>query len=205
MTSIKLCGLRFPEDIRSANALKPDFIGFVFAPKSRRYVTPQQAAALKALLDSSIRAVGVFVDEEPEVIAGLLSEGIIDLAQLHGREDEGFIARLRSLTDRPLIQAFRVREKADLLRAERSSADYILLDAGAGDGRTFDWSLPAAFPRPYLLAGGLTPENAGAAVRLLHPFGVDVSSGIETQGRKDPEKMRAFVSAVKGSNAYDEP
>ncbi len=198
MTRIKLCGLRRPEDVAAANALRPNYVGFVFAPKSRRFVSPEEAARLRALLAPGIEAVGVFVDEAPERAAALLNAGVIDLAQLHGSEDEAYVARLRSLTDKKLIRAFRIRERADLSAAERSSADFVLLDAGAGDGFTFDWSLSAGFPRPYFLAGGLTPANVLPALRLLGPFGVDVSSGIETDGRKDPEKMRAFVSAVKG-------
>lgn len=199
MTRIKLCGLRFPEDIKTACELKPDYIGFVFAPAFRRYIPPEKARVLKEGLSPEIRAVGVFVNERPEAVASLLNAGLIDLAQLHGGEDESYISRLRSLTDGQLIQAFRIRDKADLSRAEQSSADFILLDAGTGEGRTFDWTLLSSFSRPYFLAGGLTPDNVSEAVRLFHPWGVDVSSGIETDGRKDPEKMRAFVRAVKGS------
>ena len=198
MTRIKLCGLRREEDIRTANELRPDYIGFVFAPKSRRAVSRETAARLKAMLDPAIPAVGVFVDEEPEAVASLLEDGIIDLAQLHGHEDEAYIARLRELTGKPIIQAFRVRSREDAEAAERSPADYILLDAGAGDGKTFEWDLVSGIRRPYFLAGGLTPENAPAAVERLRPFALDVSSGIETDGVKDPARMRAFVETVRG-------
>ncbi len=199
MTRIKLCGMRFPEDVDTACELMPDYIGFVFAPAFRRYIPPEKTLALKKRLAPGIRAAGVFVNEKPEMIASLLNSGLIDLAQLHGDEDERFISRLRSLTEGRLIQAFRIREKADLIRAEQSPADWILLDAGTGEGRTFDWTLLSSFTRPYFLAGGLTPDNVSEALRRLRPYGVDVSSGIETDGRKDPEKMRAFVRAVKGS------
>lgn len=197
MTRIKLCGLTRPCDIEAANRLKPDYIGFVFAIKSRRYVSPEQAEALKKQLSPEIRAVGVFVNEDPETVAGLLNRGIIDLAQLHGREDEAYLTRLRELTDRPLLQAFRVAGEEDLHRAESSSADGILLDAGAGDGAVFDWKLLKGWSRPYFLAGGLEPGNVREAIRMLQPWGVDVSSGIETDGKKDPEKMAAFVTAVR--------
>ena len=197
MTRIKLCGLIRPCDIEAANRLKPDYIGFVFAIKSRRYVSPEQAEALKKQLSPEIRAVGVFVNEDPETVAGLLNRGIIDLAQLHGREDEAYLTRLRELTDRPLLQAFRVAGEEDLHRAESSSADGILLDAGAGDGAVFDWKLLKGWSRPYFLAGGLEPGNVREAIRILQPWGVDVSSGIETDGKKDPEKMAAFVTAVR--------
>ena len=197
MTRIKLCGLSRPCDIETANELKPEYIGFVFAPKSRRYVTPERAAALRALLAPGILAVGVFVDEAPETVAALLRRGVVDLAQLHGREDAAYIARLRSLTDRPIIQAFRLRDERDAAAAEASAADVVLLDSGAGSGKTFDWSLPEALNRPFFLAGGLGPDNAAEAAGRLKPFAVDVSSGIETDGVKDPEKMRAFVNAVR--------
>ena len=197
MTKIKLCGLTRPEDITAANALEPDFVGFVFAPKSRRCVTAEQAKALRNHLLPSIQAVGVFVDEEPEQVAALLESETIDLAQLHGAEDNGYIRRLRALTDQPVIQAFRVRSEEDVRRAADSGADHILLDAGAGTGTVFDWGLLRQIRRPYFLAGGLGLHNVEKAVEELHPYAVDVSSGIETDGVKDPEKMAAFVAAVR--------
>ena len=200
MTKIKLCGLTRPGDIDTANELKPDYIGFVFAGASRRYVSPAEAAALKKRLDPGIPAVGVFVDEPPASVAMLLNTGTIDLAQLHGSEDEAYIRLLRSLTDKPIIQAFRIRTAGDAAAAERSSADLVLLDAGAGSGTAFDWSLLEGVSRPYFLAGGLNPENAAAAVRELRPYGVDVSSGIESGGCKDHKKMAAFVAAVRREN-----
>lgn len=204
MTRIKLCGLSRPCDIEEANALKPDYIGFVFAPASRRYVTPRQAAELKRLLSPEIAAVGVFVGEAPEIVAELLNSGVIDAAQLHGEEDGGYIRRLRQLTDRPLIRAFRIRRAQDAEMAGSSRADYVLLDSGAGTGNVFDWQLVQRIRRPYFLAGGLNPENAERAVKLLRPFAVDVSSGIETDGRKDHRKMAAFVAAVRRADASAE-
>lgn len=200
-TVIKLCGLTKPEDVRTANRLMPDMIGFVFWAKSRRNLTPEAARELKKLLDPSIRAVGVFVDEDPTLVADYLSAGIIDAAQLHGREDEHYIARLRSLTDKPLFKAFRVTCAEDLDAAARSTADMILLDSGKGTGQVFDWSLLSRMERPYLLAGGLSPENAGEAMDRLHPYGLDVSSGIETGGVKDADKMKKFVDTVRRKDA----
>lgn len=197
MTAVKLCGMRTAADIETANRIRPDYIGFVFAPKSRRYISPETAASLKAMLDPAIRAVGVFVDAGKEEIAELAGTGVIDFAQLHGSEDEAYIAGLRTLTDLPLIRAFRVTEKADLEKAEKCSAEHILLDAGAGDGECFDWEILKDFTRPYFLAGGLDADNVTDAVRRFHPYAVDVSSGIETDGVKDPEKMRVFTEAVK--------
>lgn len=199
MTKIKLCGLTRPCDIEAANELRPEYIGFVFAPKSRRCVTPEQAAALRGLLRADIAAVGVFVSESPEAVAALLRQGIIDVAQLHGAQDEAYIRRLRALTDAPILQAFRVDAERDIAAAQASSADAVLLDSGAGGtGSAFDWRLLCGMRRPYFLAGGLSPENVAQAVEALHPYAVDVSSGIETDRLKDAAKMRAFVRAVRG-------
>lgn len=205
MTKIKLCGLKRPQDIQAANELLPAYIGFVFAPKSRRYVHPDRAEELRRMLNPGIIPVGVFVNETPETVAALLDRGIIDIAQLHGKEDEAYIRRLRQLTKKPLIQAFRVDTPADVAAAQASTADYVLLDSGAGGtGTCFDWSLLKDIQRPYFLAGGLTPENVGGAVATLHPYAVDVSSGIETDGAKDKEKMTQFVRAVRGVPGKDE-
>ena len=200
MTQIKLCGMRRVADIQTVNALKPEFIGFVFWPKSKRAVMAEDAAYLKSILDPDITTVGVFVDEKAETVADLLNRGIIDVAQLHGSEDERYIACLRSLTKKPLIKAFRIHEGKDLESAAASSADAILLDAGKGDGVSFDWNLLRDFSRLYFLAGGLGPDNVSEAIDLLHPYAVDVSSGIETDGVKDAKKMAAFVNAVRKGN-----
>lgn len=197
MTRVKMCGLRRAEDIEAANRLMPEYIGFVFAPASRRFISLEEAAALRQALSPGIQAVGVFVDEDAETVARLLESGVIDIAQLHGNEDEAYIARLKARTGKPVIRAFRVKNAEDLRAAEASPADMILLDAGAGDGKTFDWSMLSSVSRPYFLAGGLTPENTAEAVKRYHPFAVDVSSGIETDGFKDCNKMRAFMRAVR--------
>ncbi len=198
MTRIKLCGLSRPCDIEAANKLKPEYVGFVFAPESRRYVSPGKAAELKKLLAPGILAVGVFVREEPQVIAGLLEEGIIDAAQLHGGEGEEDIRRLKMLTGKPVIHAFRMDGEQDIARVKRSSGDLVLLDSGSGGtGTAFDWRLAKKLARPYFLAGGLGADNVASAIQNLRPYGVDVSSGIETDGVKDESKMTAFVAAVR--------
>ena len=199
---IKLCGLTRPCDIEAVNELQPDYIGFVFAKKSRRYVSPEKAEELKAMLAPGIQAVGVFVNEEPEQIVSLLEAGTIDVAQLHGPEGEREIRRLRELTDHLLIQAFRIDTEQDVERANASTADYVLLDSGAGGtGTVFDWDLLQAIRRPYFLAGGLDTENLGTVKAKLNPYGIDVSSGIETDGYKDKEKMTAFVAAARKEDA----
>ena len=197
-TKIKLCGLSRECDIEAANELLPEYIGFVFAKKSMRYVSPENAAALRKYLAAQILAVGVFVNETPENVAALLAAGVIDMAQLHGSEDEAYIERLRTLTDKPIIKAFSVKEEQDIRRAAECSADLVLLDAGSGGtGTAFDWDLLNGMERPYFLAGGLDASTVGEAVRRWKPYAVDVSSGIETDGHKDVEKMKAFVQRAR--------
>ena len=195
MTKIKFCGLKTLDDIYAANEILPEYVGFVFAAKSRRFITAAQAEKLRAALSKKICAVGVFVDEKFSTVAELLNDGIIDAAQLHGHEDDAYIKNLRALSDKTIIKAFQVHAAT-----EESLADFILIDAGAGDGKVFDWSLLKNFRREYFLAGGLTPENVGDAIELLHPFAVDVSSGIETDGRKDFGKMATFAEVVRRKN-----
>ncbi len=197
MTRIKLCGLSRPCDIEAANWLRPEYIGFVFSPKSKRYVSPKLATELKRLLHPDIKAVGVFVNESLQNVAELLKNGVIDITQLHGDESEEYINKLRAFTDKPIIKAFRVSREQDVANANASTADYVLLDSGAGTGTVFDWNLISKIDRPYFLAGGLDTENVCEAIKELHPFAVDVSSGIETDGLKDKTKMAAFVAAVR--------
>ena len=197
MTKIKLCGLTRPCDIEYVNELLPEYIGFVFAPKSRRYISPEKAEMLRSMLDFKITPVGVFVDEKIEVIADLIKRKIIDIVQLHGNESEQYIEDLRRVIDCPVIKAFRIESEADIVSANNSSADYILLDSGGGTGKVFDHSLLKDIARPYFLAGGLTPENVETAVKQLKSFAVDVSSSLETDGFKDKIKMTAFVNAVR--------
>ncbi len=195
-SKIKMCGLSREEDIEAVNKLMPDFIGFVFAKKSKRYVTPQMAAGLKKLLRPEIKAVGVFVDAPLSEIEMLVTHGVIDIVQLHGHESEAFAEDVKDMCKCPVIKAFRIENAEDVKAAEESRADYILLDSGAGTGEAFDWELLKGTERPYFLAGGLNPENVRKAIRKLHPFCVDVSSGLETDGVKDKDKMTAFVKAV---------
>lgn len=197
MTRLKLCGLTRPEDIACVNALKPEYIGFVFWPRSRRNVTKEQAASLKALLDPSIQAVGVFVDKDLQEVLELLEEGIIDIAQLHGKEDDIYIKTLKEKSGKTIIKAYTIRCMEDVARANASIADYVLVDSGKGSGVTFDWALLQAMTRPYFLAGGLSLNNVEEATRRLSPFALDVSSGIETDGFKDPNKMKQFVKIAR--------
>ena len=200
MTKIKFCGLTRDEDIAAANELMPDYIGFVFWQKSKRNISLDKAKKLKELLLPDIKAVGVFVDEDVKIIAKYLSDGIIDIAQLHGSEDDDYIDRLRVLTDKKyqIIKAFKIKNEEDVKKANNSTSDYVLLDAGMGEGCTFNWTYLDKIERPYFLAGGLDTGNVREAVSAHIPFAVDVSSGIETNGKKDADKMRKFVEEVRG-------
>ncbi|MCH4178371.1 MAG: phosphoribosylanthranilate isomerase [Megasphaera sp.] len=196
MVKVKLCGLKRPCDIEWANEERPDFIGLVFAGQKRR-VSDELAGELRRLLRKDIPAVGVFVNDTVEHIASLVQQGTIQLVQLHGQEDEAYMKELRHRVDVPLIKAFSIDTPADIDRARASSADYILVDHGAGGtGQTFDWRLLEELRRECFLAGGLNPDNAAAAVRL-RPYAVDVSSGIETDGVKDRNKIRKFMVQVR--------
>lgn len=198
MTKIKICGLSRRCDIGFVNRCGPDYAGFVVnVPKSCRSVTPEEARVLSALLSPDIIPVGVFVNERAEAVASMLNDGIIFAAQLHGSEDEDYIGDLRRRTGGILIQAFSVASPSDMERAAASPADYVLLDSGGGTGRTFDWRLIKGFKRPYFLAGGLGADNLPAALAELRPFAVDMSSGVETGGVKDPAKIEAAVAAVR--------
>ena len=194
MTIVKVCGMTRPEDIEAANRLRPDMVGFVFHRPSRRCVTKERVMELGSMLDPSIRRVGVFVDEDPLVISELVGCGAIDTVQLHGVEDGAYIRGLERLIDAPVIKTFIVRDGSDIEAANRCE---VLLDAGMGSGRTFDWSLLEGMERDYILSGGLDPDNISEALDRYRPFGVDVSSGIETDGRKDPAKMAAFLNAAR--------
>ena len=196
MTAVKLCGLTKERDILVANRLKPEYIGFVFWKKSRRYVEPEQAQQLKARLDRDIKAVGVFVDAPIEQVEELFSQKIIDMAQLHGNEDEMYISSLQQ-KGIPVIKACRVTAQGMDEEILKSKAEFILFDPGKVEGRTFGWDCIKAVKRPYFLAGGLTPENVGKAIEFLHPYAVDVSSGSETNREKDETKMAAFLQAVR--------
>ena len=197
MTKMKICGLMRVQDAQYANAVQPDFAGMILSAGFRRSVTAETAQTIRDALNPDIPAVGVFVDEKIEAITAFLQRGIIQAVQLHGHEDAAYIAALRQVTDVMILQAFRIRSTEDVQRAQQSAADMILLDSGTGTGQVFDWSLLSGITRPFFLAGGLQPENVKEAIRTVRPSGVDVSSGVETDGQKDPQKIRAFADAVR--------
>ncbi len=207
---IKLCGMMRSCDIEFANAAMPDYVGFVFAD-TRRRVTMEQAAKFRTMLFREIQAVGVFVNADVTYVGRLFKEGIINIAQLHGNEDAAYISRLREISDMPIIKAVKVTCAEDIRRAAELDADYLLLDTyrkgvPGGTGERFDWDIIDAVRghkreqticgKPFFLAGGLTPDNLKEAA-AVGAYGLDISTGIETDGYKDRDKMLESVQIVR--------
>ena len=198
---IKICGLRRKEDITYVNECLPDYIGFVFAP-SRRRVTKEQAHGLKQILSPKIKAVGVFVNEKPEIILDLVKSGVIDVIQLHGDETQKDICKLKKETQVPIIKAVRVKNAEDIKSADTLSSDYLLFDSYqkdsyGGTGMSFSWDMiPDDLQHPYFLAGGLNESNIEHALRIP-AFGYDISGGVETEGVKDYEKIKKIMSMIR--------
>ena len=213
MQKIKLCGMMKPCDIEYANRVKPDLVGFIFA-NTRRKISATQAKEFRKALDAEIPAVGVFVNEDISVITSLVQDGCIDMIQLHGEEDADYIRRLREICDVPVIKAVKVQTVEQIRQAAALPVDYLLLDTYrkgvlGGTGEAFDWELlreakieavdtaeGELFGKPYFLAGGLHAGNLREAA-ALGSYGLDVSSGIETDGSKDFDKMVEVVNIVR--------
>lgn len=202
MSKIKICGLTREIDAEYINEAKPDFAGFVIGVEwSSRNINITQAEILRKRIDNSIPTVGVFIDYPVEKAAQLANTGIIDIVQLHGSENEDYILKLRSLSPNTEIwKAFVVKSAADIETAEKSSADRVLLDSGAGCGKTFDWSAVNRINREFILAGGLNSKNIPEAISQVHPWAVDLSSGVETDKIKDRNKILEAVAAVRFNN-----
>ena len=197
-TKIKFCGLRLEEDVKLAASLDADFMGFILSERFRRYVSPDEVSRLKQFVTSRTKTVGVFVDEPEDYVIACAKQADLDMIQLHGCEVDAYIADIKEKTGLPVIKMIKPVSIDDIITARQSMADLILLDSGAGGtGRVFDWSLAENLGRDYILAGGLTPDNVGDAVKRLKPFAVDVSSGVETDGSKDSSKMKAFAAEVR--------
>ena len=210
MVKHKIRGMRRAEDIEMANSYKPDYIGFVFA-ESPRKVSYEQAKELSGLLSDEIVPVGVFVNEHMKLIVDLFKDGIIEMAQLHGDEDEKYIRNLKDKSIEetgkqiPVINAIEIKDGADyndeLLKWRDSASDYFILDSGKGSGKTFDWSLidieSEFFKNSIFLAGGLNSENLALAIGEFNPFAVDLSSSVETDGFKDEEKIKDIIKIME--------
>lgn len=196
-TKIKICGLKRQEDIEYVNIYKPDYIGFVFFPPSSRYVTKEKACELRKELSPEIIPVGVFLDNSLDEILEIVESGAIDIVQLHGKTAPDLVRALKDKISLPIMEAFTIKSNEDIEKALCSDADMILLDNGAGGtGQSFDWRLLKKLKRPYFLAGGLNPDNVVQALENK-PFGVDTSSGVETNKLKDLNKIKTFIEKVR--------
>lgn len=199
MIKVKICGLRRPEDIEAANAAKPDYVGFIFVPETKRYVKPDLAASFRRDLAADIQTVGVFVNAPIEEIVAICQAGTIDLVQLHGEEDQAYIAHLKGQVDQHIIKSVAV---GDELVVDPNQADYLLFDSlspsRGGSGKVFDWQMVSAYQeKPFFLAGGLGIGNIEEALKVVRPYAVDASSSLETDGVKDPVKMQKFVAKIR--------
>jgi phosphoribosylanthranilate isomerase len=218
-TRIKICGITREQDLRAAVEAGADALGFVFYPKSPRYVTPGQAARLAAALPPFVSAVALFVNPTPEEVRAVTDAAPVALIQFHGDETAGECARIAAAVRRPFVRAYRVKpdtSASDLLECEREYRaaspwfSGLLLDtyvdAYGGAGKVFDWSLiPKELAPRVVLSGGLSVQNATDAVLRVRPFAVDISSGVEQQkGIKDARKVAAFIAAVRAADAIIE-
>ena len=206
---VKMCGISKVETIPAVVEAKPDYMGLVFAP-SKRQVTVEQAKILIEELHKQcinhydtkvVKTVGVFVNETLDNLVTIANEANLDAVQLHGDEDEAFIQSLKERTNVEVWKAVQIRSAADVEKWIDSSADMLLFDAyhkdeRGGTGEVFDWSSLDAFERPFMLAGGIDSTNVARAIRTVRPYGIDISSGIETNGVKDDEKIKAFTKIV---------
>ena len=214
---VKMCGISKVETIPAVVEAKPNYMGLVFAP-SKRQVTVDQAKTLVEELhkgcakkygsdtepdkNDTIKTVGVFVNETVDNLVTIANEANLDAVQLHGDEDETFIQSLKERTNVEVWKAIQIRSAADVEKWIDSSADMLLFDAyhkdeRGGTGEVFDWSSLDTFERPFMLAGGIDSTNVARAIRTVRPYGIDISSGIETNGVKDDEKITAFTKIVK--------
>lgn len=206
---VKICGLKKAEHVQTAVACGADFIGFVFA-ESRRRISIEEAAHLAENIPASVKKVGVFVDPTWEKLQEAIEKVPLDMVQLHGQESSDFVAKIKV----PVIKAFSISEgklPAEIRQFKEHKGIIFLLDAPpaefvGGSGEKFDWEktdLDSLAGERIMIAGGLTPENVRQAIRFFHPFGVDVSSGVETNGEKDFQKISEFIRQAKGEKDYD--
>lgn len=196
MTNIKICGLFREEDIEYVNSCKPDFAGFIIDfPKSHRSIDIQKAKKLIAKLDSSIKSVCVFVDAPLEKVVECAT--FCDCVQLHGNEDNAYITAIRKkLPSTKILKAFKVEQAKDIELAKESIADIIILDNGYGTGVQFDWTLITNINKNVMIAGGINASNIREAIEKFAPYGIDVSSSVETEKIKDFEKIKKLMEVI---------
>ncbi|MDD5021858.1 MAG: phosphoribosylanthranilate isomerase [Endomicrobiaceae bacterium] len=197
MAKIKICGLFRDCDIDFVNEAMPDYIGFVFA-KSHRQISVKQADLLRKKLNKNIISVGVFVNNSIEEIQKIYNDGIISIAQLHGSEDNNYIAELRKNCKIEVVKSVNASTGIDIQKIKNINADFLLFDGGTGgEGKTFDWKILSEIEKPFFLAGGLNIDNIDEAIKKVKPYAVDLSSGVETDRVKDKQKILNIVRRVK--------
>lgn len=208
MTKIKICGLSTPETITAAIENKADFIGFVFYDPSPRHLEIETAKYLSSQVPDTVKTVGLFVNPDDDYLTQVLNEVPLDFIQLHGHETSERALEIKEKFKRPIIKSFPISSKKDLsaIKDFDGIANWLLFDAKpetlpGGNGKSFDWNILKDFRSntPWMLAGGLNPDNVTSAIRILNPDAVDVSSGVETatQGEKDTNKIHSFILAAK--------
>ena len=204
---VKMCGMRRKEDIAYANEVKPDAVGYIFFPKSKRYVTGQQAKEFDQDLDQDILSVGVFVNETIEKVIEIANQVPLDVIQLHGDEDHTYIEQLKQQTDKEIWKVVRVKDTNDIKEAEKLPVDKLLLDTFTeekdmygGTGKVMNYNLipKEEISKPFFIAGGLHSNNIKEIIKKVHPYGIDISSGIETDGYKDLKKMKEIMQITGG-------
>ena len=199
MIKVKICGICHEVEIEIMNELAPDYVGFVFVPKSRHFIAPEHASFLRSKLRRGIQSVGVFANASLQTVAMSVETAGLNMVQLHGNETGEYIAALREYIRCPIMKVYKVANPIDADKAMYSTADYVMLDGGnAGDGKTFDWSLIGKIRRKFFLSGGLTPENMQRALTLdSQPYALNVSSGVEANRTKDYRKVMKFISTAR--------
>ena len=198
MAKVKICGISHEVEIGIMNELRPDYIGFVFMQRSKRFIAPEHAGYLKSKLNPAIKTVGVFSNASLKTVAMCIETSGIEFVQLNGDETREYIAALRELIHCPIIKGYKVKRAIDAERAMNTSADYVLLSPGEQNGKSFDWSLIGSTNRKYFLSGGLTPDNVQQALSITpQPYALDVSTGVESNRLKDYRKAMKFILAVR--------
>jgi len=203
-TLVKICGLKTPEAMTAALEGGVDFVGLVFHPASPRHVDIEVAAYLASYVPQSVKIVGLFVDPSDKTLTDILTNVRLDMIQLHGAENPERVTDIKNKFGKPVIKALSIACAKDVAAISAyENADWILLDSkGGGTGKPFDWSWLEGFScnRPWMLAGGLKAGIVKGAIARLKPDAVDVSSGVEaSRGVKDPEKIKAFIGAVRAA------
>ena len=200
-TKIKICGLTRKEDIQIANRYKPDFIGFVFA-EGRRKISFSTAESLRGELSKEIKVVGVFVNESLDSLQAIIKNNLVDLIQLHGDETASYLLKLKEITDKPIIKAIRTKSRDYIKSQLLLKSDYILFDSYkkglyGGSGIAFDYSMLPEINKPFFIAGGLNRDNILDYIVRTKPYGVDISSGVESNGVKDEGKIAEIIQMIR--------